>query len=139
MKLKNIVSKVQKFQSFKASSVEIVQNLVTPLALEIPLQKTRTYGNFTWSPLSAVLDFFWNRLFQKPNRAGGRKGGGWLRIWNFQRYWRNSSKWNFQGLIKNNMEFPGVIKKKSCGISPEVLMVLGLKISEGCNTILWSF
>ena len=39
--------------------------------------------------------------------------------------------------IKSNMEFPAVIKKnhvKFLGI-----LVLGLKISEGCNTILWSF
>ena len=29
-----------------------------------------------------------------------------------------NSKWTFQeGLIKNNVEFPGVIKKKSAGIS----------------------
>ena len=87
--------------------------------------------------LSAALDFFWNRLFQKPNKGEGG-GGGRLRIWNFQGYLRNG-KWNFQVLIKNNVEFPRVIKKKSCGISPGVLAVSDLKISEGCNTILWSF
>ena len=54
-----------------------------------------------------------------------KKQRGRLRIWNFQGYWRNR-KWIFLGLIKNNVEFPGVL-------------VLGLKISEGCNIILWSF
>ena len=33
--------------------------------------------------------------------------------------------------------FPGLIKKKSCKISR--ILVLGLKISEECHTILWSF
>ena len=33
--------------------------------------------------------------------------------------------------------FPGLIKKKSCEISR--MLVLGLKISEGCNTILFEF
>ena len=36
---------------------------------------------------------------------------GGLRIWNFQGYQRNSM-WNFQGLIKNEVEFPRVTKKK---------------------------
>ena len=39
-----------------------------------------------------------------------------LRIWNFQEYQRSSMQ-NFQGSIKNKMEFPEVTKKKSCGIS----------------------
>ena len=43
-------------------------------------------------------------LFQKETKQ--RRG---LRLWNFQRYWKN--KCNFKGLIKNNVEFPGVIKK----------------------------
>ena len=43
----------------------------------------------------------------------------------------------FPGVDLKNVEFPEVIEKKSCGISG--LMLLGLKISEGCNTILWSF
>ena len=64
-----------------------------------------------------------------PEKAGG------LRICSFQGCWKNS-KWNFQGLIKKKVEFPVVIKKKSCGISPGVSKVLGLKLSEGCNTIL---
>ena len=37
-----------------------------------------------------------------------------------------NSKVDFLGLIKNNVEFPGV-------------MVLGLSLSEDCNTILWNF
>ena len=35
--------------------------------------------------------------------------------------------------------FPGVIKKKSFEISRDLGFNLGLKTSEGCNTILWSF
>ena len=43
---------------------------------------------------------------------------------------------NFQGLIKNKMEFPEVIKK----VEFPAALVLGLKISKGCdNKILWSF
>ena len=37
----------------------------------------------------------------------------------------------------NDVEFPEVIKKKSCGYFGRLL--LGLKISKLCNTILWSF
>ena len=36
---------------------------------------------------------------------------GGLRIWNFQGHQRNSMR-NFQGLIKNEVEFPRVTKKK---------------------------
>ena len=35
---------------------------------------------------------------------------GGLRIWNFQGYQRNSMR-NFQGLIKNEVEFPKVTNK----------------------------
>ena len=41
---------------------------------------------------------------------------GGLRIWNFKGYQINST-WNFQGLIKKEVEFPSVTKKKECGIS----------------------
>ena len=42
---------------------------------------------------------------------------GWS-IWNFQSYQRNAnSMQKLQGFIKNEVEFPGAIKKKSCGIS----------------------
>ena len=44
---------------------------------------------------------------------------------------------NSEGLIKNIVEFVEVIKQKSCGIS--WVLVLGLKISQGCNKNLWSF
>ena len=40
---------------------------------------------------------------KKTGEEEGRERRG-RRIWNFQRYWRNS-KWFFQGLIKNNVEF----------------------------------
>ena len=70
------------------------------------------------------------KLFQKKSKQGR------LRIWNFQGYQRNSM-WNFQELIKNEVEFTEVTKKKSCGISR------GLGFwswsSQGCNTILWIF
>ena len=69
-------------------------------------------------------------LFQKKTGGGGGGGGGGVRIWNFQEYGRNC-KWNFQGLIKNNVEFPGVIIKKNNVESPGVL---GLKILDGFVT-----
>ena len=49
-------------------------------------------------------------LFQKKIQTGGGGEGG-LRIWNFLGYQRNSM-WNFQELIKNELEFPRVTKKK---------------------------
>ena len=61
-------------------------------------------------------------------------GGGGLRIWNFQRYQRNSM-WNFQGLIKNEVEFPRVIKSN---VEFPGVFVFGLGISKGSNTILWN-
>ena len=48
------------------------------------------------------------------NRGWG--GGLWLRIWNFLRYQRHSM-WSSQQLIKSEVEFPWVTKKKYCGIS----------------------
>ena len=41
---------------------------------------------------------------------------GELRTWNFQVYWRKNMR-KFQGLIKKEVEFPGVFNKSSCGIS----------------------
>ena len=41
-----------------------------------------------------------------------------------------NSKWNFQGLIKNEVEFP---KKLQNGV-----FVFGLGIFKGSNTILWN-
>ena len=37
---------------------------------------------------------------------------------NFQggRVYQRNSKWNLQGLIKKEVEFPGMIKKKLCGV-----------------------
>ena len=45
---------------------------------------------------------------------------------------------NFQGLIKNKVEFPGMTKKIL--VEFPVVLVFGLKISEGCNIIFqdWS-
>ena len=43
-------------------------------------------------------------LFQKKiQTAGGEGRGGGVRIWNFQGYQTNRM-WNFQELIKNDME-----------------------------------
>ena len=60
----------------------------------------------------------------------------------YSRKYPNRGSWGYGGLwlIKNNVGFLGVIKKKSSGISR--VLVSGLKTSEGCavcNTILWSF
>ena len=44
--------------------------------------------------------------------------------------------WNFQGLIKKEVEFTWVTKKKNVEF-PGVL-VFGLGISKGSNTILWN-
>ena len=61
--------------------------------------------------------------------GGGMKiffwGGGSLGIWNFQRYQRNSM-WNFPGLVKNEMEFPRVIKKKIYTVEFPGILVFGL-------------
>ena len=132
--------------------------------LEIPRPKTKTTGNsslfflghpwkfhFVLTPgnstcyffdtlensiSSAPLPcffFFWNSpwtILEKKTNSG-------LRICSFLGYWRNN-KWNFQWLITNNVGFPGVIKKKSCGISRG----LGFRPENSAwcrNTILWSF
>ena len=44
--------------------------------------------------------------------CGVEVGGGGLRIWSFQVYWRNS-KWIFQVLIKNNVEYSGCDETKN--------------------------
>ena len=76
---------------------------------------------------------------KKTNRmevGGGGRGG--FRIWNFQGYQRNSM-WNFQGVIKKKeMEFPRVTKKKN-NMEFTGVLVFGIGISEGSNTILWNF
>ena len=63
-------------------------------------------------------------------------GGGWVRIWNFQGYLRNSM-WKFQGSIKREVEFPGAIMKKYGEIS------MGLAFwpwgVKGSNTVLQNF
>ena len=42
--------------------------------------------------------------------------------------------WNFQGLIKNELEFPRVTKKNN--VEFQGIVVFGLGISKGSNTIL---
>lgn len=58
---------------------------------------------------------------KKKNRERG------LRIWNFHEYW-GDSMWNFQGLMKNYVEFSGVIKKKTWVFTG--VLVLDLKTSK---------
>ena len=48
------------------------------------------------------------------NELKSKQGG--LSIWNLQGYQRNII-WNFQGLIKKEVEFLRLIKKKQCGVS----------------------
>ena len=52
--------------------------------------------------MGAVRNCSTNTIMEKKRERGGRG----LRIWNFQGYQRNS-KWIFQRLIKNNMEYSG--------------------------------
>ena len=56
----------------------------------------------------------------------------------FPRVKRNSM-WNFQGLIKNEVKFPGVTKKEKTICNFLQVLVFGLVISKGCNIILWNF
>ena len=65
---------------------------------------------FLWDCLGkgAVRNYSTNTIMEKNKQ---REGGGGLRIWNFQGYWRNS-KWIFQGLIKDNVEYSGREQEK---------------------------
>ena len=60
--------------------------------------------------------FQWYGSTMGYSRKKNKQGRGWLKIWNFQRYWRNS-KWNFKELMTNNVEFSEVFKKNLWGIS----------------------
>ena len=71
---------------------------------------------------------------EKPHREGGGATG--VEDMDFPGVLKKQQV-EFPGVNFKNVEFPALIKKKSCGIPG--LLVLGLKISEGCNTILWSF
>ena len=62
-----------------------------------------------------------NGLFQK------KKQMGWLRMWSFQGFQRNSMQ-NFQGLIKNKVGFPRVIKNH---VEYPRVLSLGLAICRG--------
>ena len=77
------------FQVFWECSSWATRNGVVQLFFETPTRKM-------------FLAVLWEYIFNN----------GGFRIQNFQGNWRNS-KWNFHELIKNNMEFPQVIKKKS--------------------------
>ena len=50
--------------------------------------------------MDPVRNYSTNTIMEKNRGRGG------LRIWNFQGYWRNS-KWIFQRLIKNHVEYSG--------------------------------
>ena len=56
------------------------------------------------------------RAFPEKNQTGGTKWDSGLRIYGISQGYLRNIKWKFQGLIKNDMEFPRVIKKKSSGI-----------------------
>ena len=72
-----------------------------------------------------VLYIFSNiALFQKKTNRGRR---GSLRAWNFQEYRRNRMQ-NFQWLVKKDVEFPGVIRKK---LEFPVALVFGSGIFKG--------
>ena len=49
----------------------------------------------------------------------------------------NKSLAEFPGLIKNKMEFPGVTRKNN--VQYRGVLLFGLGISKGYNTILWNF
>ena len=70
-------------------------------------------------------------LFQKKTKQAG------LRIWNFEGYQRNSM-WNFQRLIKSEVEFPRrVTEKKNSGNSRGLhFWAWNFLVS---NTISWNF
>ena len=57
--------------------------------------------NFRISQNIQIRKLGYSRKKKTWRRGEGR--GGWLRIWNFQGYQRNSM-WNFQGLIKWNFQ-----------------------------------
>ena len=70
---------------------------------------------------------------KNPNR------GGWGGDWGYgicKRHQRNSM-WNFQGFIKNEVEFARVTKKK-CGISSRGLCFWPWYKAQWANTILWN-
>ena len=70
-------------------------------------------------------------LFQKnyySKKKKNRERG--LRIWNFHEYW-GDSMWKFQGLMKNDVEFSGVIKKKTWVFTG--VLALDLKTSKRYN------
>ena len=66
-----------------------------------------------------------NGLFQK------KKQMGWLRMWSFQGFQRNSMQ-NFQGLIKNKVGFPRVIKNH---VEYPRVLSLGLAICKGLTQL----
>ena len=71
--------------------------------------------------------FFFFEIFHwaipEKKQAGGVEDMEFLRKWDFQWLIKNNVEWWSR---KNNVQFPGVL-------------VLGLKISKGCNRILQSF
>ena len=69
---------------------------------------------------------------KKSQQGRGWSGGVGMQDWGYET-WRGieeKSKRNFLGLIKSNGELPGVIKKKSCGMSRSLGFVLS-GISRG--------
>ena len=72
---------------------------------------------------------------RKKKKTGGGGGGEDME---FPRVSKKLALWNFQGLIKDDLQFPrqGWPRKKTVEF-PRVF-VFGIGISNGCNTILWN-
>ena len=100
--------------------MNIVKSLRTPIS-----------KNIIWECLILQQD---NRLFQEKSKQGGVGGGGWG--YGICRGYQRDSMWNFRRLIKNEVEFPRVTKKK-CGISSRGLCFWPWH-KLGSNTILWN-
>ena len=109
-------------------SKEFNKNLRHTMSIEIAdvdnISNWWLFQWFTWVPcVPKNLEPFIGQVItfarEEKNPYGAipekSKQGG-LRIWNFKGYQINST-WNFQGLIKKEVEFPSVTKKKECGIS----------------------
>ena len=88
--------------------------------LSEPMDDPKTKWNY-WFFFFFFEIFHW--AIPEKKQAGGVEDMEFLRKWDFQWLIKNNVEWWSR---KNNVQFPGVL-------------VLGLKISKGCNRILQSF
>ena len=99
-------------RDFKTSSLNyLYEALVQKEALDICQDSVLFATVLCTLSVSSVLGRFMHLYWTIPE-----KKHSWLLIWGLKGYCRNSN-WVFRELIKSNVEFPGMIKKKSCGIS----------------------